>query len=195
MEGRYDTCALEDFDNDGKIDLYVNGTYTTGISYPSYLFRNTGHSFEHVTPASFPLVADHGAEWADVDGDGRMDIAFISVAPKGMHGVWRNVATPGDKNQSLFVRVVDSLGHATRAGAEVRVYAAGTRKLLGMRIVDSGSGYNAQNDLPVHFGIPGGGRVDVEVIWPSGGSRVPVVKRGIDPAVLKGRAVEVRVGG
>jgi imidazolonepropionase-like amidohydrolase len=192
MEGRYDTCALEDFDNDGKIDLYVNGTYTTGISYPSYLFRNTGHSFEHVTPATFPLVADHGAEWADVDGDGRMDLALISVAPKGMHGVWRNVASPGNTNQSLFVRVVDSLGHATRAGAEVRVYAAGTRKLLGMRIVDSGSGYNAQNDLPVHFGIPGGGRVDVEVIWPSGGSRVPVVRRGVNSAALKEKAIEVR---
>jgi hypothetical protein len=72
------------------------------------------------------------------------------------------------------------------------VYAAGTRRLLGTRIVDSGSGYNAQNDLPVHFGIPGGGRVDVEVIWPSRGSRVPVMKRGIDPAALKGKALEIR---
>lgn len=192
IEGRYDTCALEDFDNDGKIDLYVNGTYTTNISYPSYLFRNTGHSFEHVTPASFPLVADHGAEWADVDGDGRMDLALISVAPKGMHGVWRNVAAPGDKNQSLFVRVLDSLGHATRAGAEVRIYATGTSRLLGMRIVDTGSGYNSQNDLPVHFGIPGGVRVDVEVIWPGSGSRVPVVQRGIDARALKNAPLEIR---
>ena len=192
MEGRYDTCAFEDFDNDGKIDLYVNGTWTTGISYPSYLFRNTGHSFEHVTPNNLAIVADHGVQWADVDGDGRMDLALVSVAPKGMHGIWRNVASPLSKGQSLFVRVVDSLGHATRAGAEVRVYAAGTRRLLGTRLVDSGSGYNAQNDLPVHFGIPGGGRVDVEVIWPSRGSRVPVMKRGIDPAALKGKALEVR---
>ena len=192
MEGRYDTCAFEDFDNDGKIDLYVNGTWTTGISYPSYLFRNTGHSFEHVTPNNLAIVADHGVQWADVDGDGRMDLALVSVAPKGMHGIWRNVASPGSKGQSLFVRVVDSLGHATRAGSEVRVYAAGTRRLLGTRIVDSGSGYNAQNDMPVHFGIPGGGRVDVEVIWPSRGSRVPVMKRGIDPAALKGKALEVR---
>ena len=192
MEGRYDTCAFEDFDNDGKIDLYVNGTWTTGISYPSYLFRNTGHSFEHVTPNNLAIVADHGVQWADVDGDGRMDLALVSVAPKGMHGIWRNVASPLSKGQSLFVRVVDSLGHATRAGAEVRVYAAGTRRLLGTRIVDSGSGYNAQNDMPVHFGIPGGGRVDVEVIWPSRGSRVPVMKRGIDPAALKGKALEVR---
>ncbi len=192
MDSRYDTCALDDFDNDGKIDLYVNGTYTTGISYPSYLFRNTGHSFEHVTPTTFPLVADHGAEWADVDGDGWMDLSLISVAPSGMHGVWRNIAPAGSKLYSLFVRVVDSLGHATRAGAEVRIYVSGTRRLLGTRLVDSGSGYNAQNDLPVHFGIPRGGRVDIEVIWPSGGSRVPVVKRGVNPAALRGKVVEVR---
>ena len=192
MEGRYDTCALEDFDNDGKIDLYVNGTYTTGISYPSYLFRNTGHSFEQVTPANLAIVADHGAEWADVDGDGRMDLALISVAPKGMHGVWRNVAAPGSQGLSLFLRVLDADGRATRAGAEVRVYAAGTRRLLGTRIVDTGSGYNAQNDLPVHFGIPGDGRVDVEVIWPSGGSRVPVVRRGVDTRALKNAALEIR---
>jgi hypothetical protein len=44
----------------------------------------------------------------------------------------------------------------------------------------------------VHFGVPGGFRVDVEVIWPSGGSRVPVIKRGIDPLSLKGKALEVR---
>lgn len=192
MDSRYDTCALEDFDNDGRLDLMVNGTITTGISYPSYLFRNTGHSFESVTPANLVLPLDHGIEWADVDGDGRMDLALISVARKGLHGVWRNVASPGPKGQSLFVRVVDSAGRATRAGAEVRVYRSGTRQLLGARLVDAGSGYNAQNDLPVHFGVPLGVRVDVEVIWPSAGSRVPMVTRAVDVASLRNRPLEVR---
>ena len=192
MDSRYDTCALEDFDNDGTLDLIVNGTITTGISYRSYLLRNTGHSFENVTPANLTMPLDHGIQWADVDGDGRMDLALISVARAGMHGVWRNVASPGAKGQSLFVRVVDSVGHATRAGAEVRIYQSGTRKLLGTRIVDTGSGYNAQNDLPVHFGVPLGARVDVEVIWPNRGSRVPVMKRAVDVAALKNKPLEVR---
>ena len=50
IDGRYDTCALGDFDNDGRIDLYVNGTVTGGVSYRDYLFRNTGTRFEDVTP-------------------------------------------------------------------------------------------------------------------------------------------------
>jgi hypothetical protein len=192
MDSRYDTCALEDYDNDGKIDLYVNGTWTTSISYPSYLFRNTGRAFEHVTPASLPAVADHGAAWADVDADGRMDLALIAVAPGGMHGIWRNVSAPDPGGRSLFVRVVDSAGRATRAGAEVRVYRAGSRTLLGARLVDAGSGYNAQNDLPVHFGVPMDVRVDVEVTWPAGGRRTVVTRRGVDVAALQNRSLEIR---
>jgi imidazolonepropionase-like amidohydrolase len=192
MDSRYDTCALEDYDNDGRVDLMVNGTITTGISYRSYLYRNTGRSFENVTPANLTMPLDHGIAWADVDGDGRMDLALISVARKGLHGVWRNVASPGATGQSLFVRVVDSAGRATRAGAEVRVYRAGTRQLLGARLVDAGSGYNAQNDLPVHFGVPHGARVDVEVMWPSRGSRAPAITRAVDVASLGNRPLEIR---
>ena len=58
-------------------------------------------------------------------------------------------------------------GRATLAGAEVRVFAAGTTRLIGARLVDSGSGYDAQNDMPVHVGVPAGvSRVDVQVIVP-----------------------------
>jgi len=193
MDARFDACAFEDFDNDGKIDMYVNGTVTGGVSYRDYLYRNTGSLLQNVTPTNITaLGADHGVQWADVDGDGAMDLALVGTADKGMHGVWRNVIPAADAARSLFVRVLDANGHATRAGAEVRIYASGTRKLLGARIVDTGSGYNSQNDLPVHFGIPGGVRVDVEVIWPGSGSRVPVVQRGIDARALKNAPLEIR---
>ena len=193
MDARFDACAFEDFDNDGRIDLYVNGTVTGGVSYRDYLYRNTGHSFEPVTPDSVSaLPADHGVQWADVDGDGAMDLALTGSAERGMHGVWRNILPPLTAARSLAVRVVDANGRSTRAGAEVRVYAAGTRRLLGTRIVDTGSGYNAQNDLPLHFGLPTRGRVDIEVIWPDGASRSKVVKRSIDPAAFRHKTLEVR---
>ena len=32
IDGRYDTCTFADFDNDGRIDLYVNGTVTGGAT-------------------------------------------------------------------------------------------------------------------------------------------------------------------
>ena len=96
-------------------------------------------------------------------------------------------------NGKVKVRVLDEEGRHTRAGAEVRIYAAGGSNLLGTRRVDSGSGYNAQSDLPVHFGVPGGQQVDVEVIVTGGGRRTVTRVDGVDPRMYQGRAIEVRV--
>jgi penicillin G amidase len=189
IDARSDTCALADFDNDGRLDLYVNGTVTGGTSYRDYLFRNTGSRFEDVTPDNIrALEADHGAQWADVDLDGGVDLALTGARPDGMHLLLRNMLPPALARRSLSVKVVDARGRSTRAGAEVRLYASGTRRLLGTRLVDSGSGYDAQNDVPVHFGLADAGRVDVEVIWPSAGRRARTTKRNVAPG---GRAIVI----
>jgi hypothetical protein len=90
--------------------------------------------------------------------------------------------------------VLDQNGRATRPGAEVRIYAAGSRELLGTRLVDTGSGYDSQSVLPVHFGLPGSGEVDIEVVFPGGGYRAVSVVRGVDPIEEAGRPVTVRIG-
>jgi hypothetical protein len=82
IDSRYDTCAFADFDNDGRLDLFVNGTVTGGKSYRDYLFRNTGARFEDVTPDHIKaLDADHGVLWADIDGDGDEDLALTGSLP------------------------------------------------------------------------------------------------------------------
>jgi len=181
IDSRYDACAFADFDHDGRLDLYVNGTVTGGVSWQDSLFRNTGSSFVDVTPASIrKLQADHGVTWADVDADGDLDLALTGSRTDGMHLVMRNMLPAADAARGVHVRVVDGKGHATRAGAEVRVYAAGTARLLGTRLVDGGSGYDAQNDMPVHVGVPSGvSRVDVQVIMPRNGARTPTWQRGV----------------
>ncbi|MEO5895843.1 MAG: CRTAC1 family protein [Vicinamibacterales bacterium] len=190
INGRYDTCAFADFDNDGRIDLYVNGTVTAGTSYRDYLFRNTGSKFEDVTPENLKaLAADHGALWADFDRDGDQDLALTGTALTPLPLVLKNLLAPADARRGLQVRVADPKGRFTRAGAEVRVYQAATRRLLGARLVDSGSSYNAQSDIPVHFGLATAGRVDVEVIWPDG-SRIPVVQTNVE--VRSSKVVVVR---
>jgi hypothetical protein len=190
IDSRYDACAFADFDHDGRLDLYVNGTVTGGASWQDSLFRNTGSEFIDVTPASIrKLQADHGVTWADVDDDGDLDLALTGSRPDGMHLVMRNQLPAADAARGLHVRVVDGKGHATRAGAEVHVYAAGTTRLLGARLVDGGSGYDAQNDMPVHVGVPAGvSRVDVQVIVPRNGTRIPVWQRGVSP----GKTITVR---
>jgi hypothetical protein len=190
IDSRYDACAFADFDNDGRLDLYVNGTVTGGASWQDSLFRNTGSAFVDVTPAVIrKQQADHGVQWADVDGDGDLDLALTGSRTDGMHLVMRNMLPAAAAARGLHVRVVDAKGHATRAGAEVRAFAAGTTRVIGSRLVDGGSGYDAQNDMPVHFGVPAGvSRVDVQVIVPLGGKRTAIWQRGVSP----GKTITIR---
>jgi hypothetical protein len=180
IDSRYDSCAFADVDHDGRLDLYVNGTVTGGKSYDDSLFRNTGTAFIDVTPPALrQLQADHGAQWADVDGDGDLDLALNGSTPEGMHLLLRNMLPPDVAARGFQVRVVDDRNRAVRAGTEVRVYAPGTTRLLGARLVDSGSGYDSQNDMPVHFGLPEAmPRVDLQVIIPRAGRRTPIWMRG-----------------
>lgn len=194
IDGRYDTCAFADIDHDQKLDLYVNGTVTGGTSYPDFLYFNAGDRFTDVTPANVTaLQADHGALWFDIDRDGDLDLALTGAQATGMHSVLRNDLPTATARRALSVRVMDGQGRATRAGAEVRLFAAGTRRLLGTRLVDTGSGYNAQSDMPVHFGLAQLKPVDVEVTWPARGKRQRVTVRSVAPTRYAGSSLVVMV--
>jgi len=196
IDGRYDTCATADIDNDGMLDLFVNGTVSATESFRDYLFMRRGDRLTDATPpAILALHASHGAQWADIDGDGALDLALAGSRADTPHALLRNALTPARARRSLQVRVLDANGRATLAGAEVRVYAAGTRKLLGTRFTDTGSGYDAQGDTPVHFGLATQSRVDVEVIALTGGKRTATRVRGVRPANYTGRWLVVRAGG
>jgi len=168
IDGRYDTCAFADIDHDGRADLYVNGTYTANKQFPDYLFRNTGKAFDDVTPDNVKaLNADHGAAWADADGDGDLDLALTGVRPDGMHSVLRNLL-PSKPRRALIVQPTQTL-----PGAVVRAWAPGTpRRLIASALVDTGSGYDAQNWLPVHLGVGDAALVDLEITYPAAGRAV-----------------------
>ena len=182
IDGRYDACAFADVDHDGRLDHYVNGTVTGGTSYPDFLFVNTGTTFDDVTP---PLVrelqADHGVQWADFDRDGDLDLSLTGAQQTGTHLILRNRLPVAAARRSIHVRVLDARSRATRAGAEVRAYDSSSGKLIGARLVDSGSGYDAQSDMPVSFGFPTSAAVDIEVIWPGSGRRTAVKQSKILP--------------
>jgi hypothetical protein len=156
IDARYDTCAFGDFDNDGDLDLYVNGTVTGGKQYDDYLFRNTGTRFENITPAEIGSPkSDHGAHWIDFDQDGDVDLSLTGIEKDGWHWLLRNVLKAADTTYGINVRLLDEHGRATLAGAEISFPAPNGRRHT--RMIDAGSGYNSQNDAPAHVGLSFGG--------------------------------------
>ncbi len=193
VDGRHDTCAFADFDQDGLVDVYVNGTVTGGTSYRDFLYRNTGTGFEDVTPPNvLALHASHGAQWADFDDDGDLDLAISGTRPDATHSLLRNQLQGAAQQRWLSVTVIDDRGSPRRAGAEIRIYESGTQRVLGTRIVDSGSGYNSQNVQAVHFGLHDLDPVDIEIGNAARG-RMAIRFNGIRPQTPEDRLLEIQV--
>jgi len=194
IDSCYDTGTWGDYDNNGRLDLYVNGTVTRGISFKDYLYHNDEGGFVNITPQIIKdNNGDHGAHWVDFDQDGDLDLALTCTAGDGMHHLLRNELSEKNAQQSLQVLVLDDKGHYTRAGSEVRLYDAGTKKLIGTNILDTGSGYNSQNAKAVHFGLRGVKSVDIEVTVMSKNGRKNVRLTNVDPQTYKGRYLVVKV--
>ncbi len=165
-----------------------------GKSYEDYLFRNDENGFVNITPKIIKdNNGDHGAHWVDFDQDGDLDLALTGAAADGMHHLLRNELSEELAQQSLQVLVLDGKGHYTCAGSEVRLYEAGTKKLLGTNILDTGSGYNSQNAMPVHFGLKGVKSVDVEVTVMTKDGRKNIWLENVNPKTYVGSCLIIKV--
>ena len=180
-----------DADNDGDLDLFV-AAYVDGEQSWSraHLFMNEGGRFADVLEKDSPLLAaDHGVQWADYDRDGDLDLSLTDTFPDDSgHRLLRNELPASQARRSLQVRVFDRNRRATRFGAEVRIFDV-EGKLLGTRIVPAGDGYGSQGEMPVHFGIPSAGAIDVEVTFLAPVGRVAKRTTDVDPREWEGRVL------
>ena len=183
-----------DYDNDGRPDLYVSSYVDKPLNEHDFLFHNEGSTF---SDAMIDVIkkhgATHGVQWVDFDGDGALDLTLANNNPEGGHYLFRNTLPPNQARRSIQVQVTDAHGHYTRAGSEVRVYAPGTRKVLGGRLVDTGGGYCSQSIIPVHLGLPVDGKVDVEVTSMTKSGRKVTRVSNVDPNKLPKRVLVVKV--
>jgi enediyne biosynthesis protein E4 len=195
-------CFFFDYDLDGRLDLFVaNGHVENDINAvqpsvtyaePPHLFRGLpGGRFEEATALAGPdlrrPVVGRGAAYADVDGDGDLDLAFTTN--NGPAVLLRNDG--GGANDWIRVRLVGTKGNRDAIGARVRVTVGG-RTLT--RMVRAASSYASQSEMAVTLGLgPAGAaagraaaagsaaaagagvafaaapaQVDVEVRWPGG---------------------------
>lgn len=187
------TSAWGDFDNDGRIDLYVASYYAGQRDARDRLFWNQSYGFIDVLPELIRRNdASHGVQWADFDSDGALDLSLANNHASGSHYLYRNLLPPEQAARSLKVMILNAEGRHSRAGTEVRLYVAGSRTLLGTRLVDSGGGYASQSAAPVHFGLPALGLVDVEVTVMGPRGREITMERGVDPRRPSGGTLVLR---
>jgi len=185
-----------DVDQDGWLDLYVTTFRTPNPALKDHLYRNRAGQFTEALPDSLDEVpADHGVQWADLDGDGDLDLAITHNDDKvGGGRVYRNDSPDAAHRGAIKVAAVDARGVALVPGAEIRLFDA-SGKLLGARLMDTGGGYDSQNAMPVHFATAGARKVTVSVTFLTAQGRRTVTRRDVDPAGLRGKALVVRQPG
>ena len=193
LNGHGVTSGWGDLDNDGRPDLYVGNFIAGQPLYRDALFMNTGKAFVDALPDIMRKHdATHGVQFVDFDQDGRLDLALTNNDPMGGgHPLLRN--TSKVNGRSIAVEVTDANARRSRAGSEVRAYRAGTRQIVASAIVDSGSGYCSQSEMPVHLGVANDwrGRIDIEVITIAGGTRHASIVRDVNLDAYRGRSLRI----
>lgn len=166
-----------DFDNDGKLDLFVvNGSTledkadtTKLIPEAPFLFWSKGETGFYDLGKSGaagsalqqPRVA-RGAAYADFDGDGDLDV--IITTNHGPPLLLRNDG--GNRNHWLAVHLIGMKSNREGLGAKLTLTSGGNR---AYREYGVGTSYLSQSVPDSWFGLGQSDRVDsLAIIWPSG---------------------------
>ena len=205
-------CAMEDFDNDGFVDIYVNNGGESNvlindvINLPVFvqfyiawepalnkLYRNNGdNTFTDVTEGSGAegLGIGSGVGAADVNDDGYPD---LFVANRTYYSMGKRVGeanrnqlllNAGGDNNWVRVALVGTRSNRSGYGARVKLVAG---ELSLYREHTSAYGYNSAGDPRLLFGLGQQDSIDyIEVTWPGGKiQRVEEVSPGTTISIVE----------
>lgn len=162
-------CHFWDFDNDGRLDLYVNN-----IDRPNNLFRHAGAPPMVDVAAGMGVQGTTGPSYAsafgDIDGNGTLDLLQNNLGA----GVRLYINHEGARRNWLRMRVVGAFPNHHAVGARAKLRAGGPSApaplLQWAEVRIGGNAYLSQQETVLHFGLDGHEVADeAEIHWPSGG--------------------------
>ena len=167
--------ALFDFDNDGRLDVYIGSTDYPGTRGLLYHQLATGR-FEPVPLADgIDHTRSHGVAIADFDRDGDLDVVVGHSRARcgGSTDCYATAQVRFFQNQLaqtgnwLQLKLVGGAG-SNRAAIGARVKVTTDDGVTRTQQVDGGHGhYGTQHDLVLHFGLGGACSARVSVRWPN----------------------------
>ena len=183
-----------DYDLDGRLDLLqANGHIENKINnvqpsqhyeQPVQLYWNCGDTsdgdtcnnrfmlVENTGDLSTPVVG-RGASYADIDGDGDLDV--LITQPGREIKLYRNDQHTG--HHWLRVKLTGTSDNRNAIGAMIELTAGG---MTQRRLITSGRSFLSQIELPVTFGLGTEDKVDnLLITWP-GGMKQPVIVDSVD---------------
>ena len=137
----------------------------------NYAFENEGGVRFRDVSAQWNLddpVNTNGAAYADLDGDGDLDLVTNNINETAF--VYENRAAGRADHHYLQVRLEGTGGNTQGIGAKVTVHADTAQQYLEQFPT---RGYLSSVSPVLHFGLGGQSRVDsVRVVWPDGRTQV-----------------------
>jgi hypothetical protein len=166
-----ESCAWEDYDNDGFIDLVVTSGGSFGARYASLYHNNGDGTFTRLTLGALVNTPGDGGglAWADVNNDGFPDL-FVGNFQQTTSNPNVLYINKSNSNNWLTFTCVGTSSNRAAIGAKVHVHATiGGKAIWQLRVIGTGAGYASQNELRAHFGLGDATVADVvRVEWPSG---------------------------
>jgi hypothetical protein len=146
-----------DLTSDGREDVLVSGDASG-----SAIFYNYGCGFVEVPAGDLTQVpgGNGGMALADLNGDGRIDVIY----PEATERAYYDNETDTTGRGSFTLEVLGPNGEHNQYGRVIQVFPPGTPRIF-TRVVDSGSGYLAQNQYPIVVGTPFAGAHTVKVYY------------------------------
>lgn len=156
-----------DYDNDGDLDVVLNGWGNTYADDFSIAFNhNVMGNFSYIEPFTrqpIGRLADNAA-WVDLNKDG-----FFDLVKSDRHSM-QAFMNKGNSNHWLKVALQGRTSNINGIGAQVTVVSKGNRQT---RTIGEGSFQNGQFHRLAHFGLNYHELVDSLIVqWPSGCSQV-----------------------